>query len=106
MRSAPGARLCFLLVSCSALICSSVSCAVGTAKAPIIDEYKEASCVPPSVVSGVQPPTRGWHSRLSFDTGQIVVEGAQMVAGRIEVLDSTSNRKVIAADPGDYIYPS
>src|SRR3954452_19057741 len=104
MRSDPGARLWFLLVSCSALICSSVSCAVGTANATIIDEYKEASCLPPSVVRGVQPPTRGWHSSLSFDTGQIVVKGAQMVAGRIEVQDSTSNRKIIAADPGDYIY--
>lgn len=100
------ARLWTPLAACLALFGSSLACAVATADAPIINEYKEASCVPPSAVRRVQPPTREWNSRLSFDGGLISVKGAQIVGGRITVLNAASTREVIAADPGDYIYPS
>jgi hypothetical protein len=94
------------ILGCLAMICSSVACAVATANAPIIDEYNEAACVPLADVRRVHPPTREWDTRLPFDRGQIVVKGAQIPGGRISVFDSMSNRDVVAADPGDYIYPS
>ena len=106
MRLDSEASLWMPLAGCLALIGSSVACAVGTAYAPIIDEYKEASCVPVSVVRRVQPHTREWDSRLAFEGGQILVTGAQIPGGRIAVSGPASNHDIIAADPGDYIYPS
>jgi hypothetical protein len=54
-------------------------------------------------VRRVQRPTREWDSNVSLEGVRIVVKGAQIPGGKIAVVDSTSNREVIAADPGDYI---
>jgi len=53
------------------------------------------------------PDTRQWDTTLTLRNGStVVVSGMQMVGGRIEVQDVATGRRSIAADAGDYVYPS
>jgi hypothetical protein len=48
-----------------------------------------------------------WESGLKLRDGtEILVKGAQMPGGRIAVFYPAEGREVVAANAGDYVYPS
>jgi hypothetical protein len=97
-------------VLCVALACCTVACnliAPPTSNAPIIKKYEAAECIPFSVNPKVSPDTREWDSELRLRDGtEILVRGAQMPGGRIAVFYPAEGREVVAANAGDYVYPS
>ncbi len=53
------------------------------------------------------PHTREWNALVFLHDGlPVSISGAQVPGGRIAVSYPGSNREFLAADPGDYIYPS
>src|ERR1700722_11464146 len=81
------------------------------AKAEIIDRYKAATCIPFSAKPSITPHTREWYTPLILRGGlRVIVTGADAVGGRIVVKygynDQINNRVEVAADAGDYVYPS
>lgn len=93
------------LVIGATLVCC-VTCRRPVSKAPIIDEYRAAVCVPFSARSAVTPHTREWDTPLPLKNGgSVIVRGTQSPGGRIELQYANGKRKV-AADAGDYVYPS
>jgi hypothetical protein len=55
----------------------------------------------------VTPHTREWNALVLLNDGlPASIGGAQVPGGRIAVSYPGSNQKFLAADPGDYIYPS
>jgi hypothetical protein len=95
---------------CLALSCCAIGCGTTTApasNAPIITKYKTADCLPFSRKPKVKPHTREWNALVLLHDGMPVsISGAQIPGGRIAVSYPGSNRQFLAADPGDYIYPS
>jgi hypothetical protein len=80
-------------------------------KAEIIDRYKAATCVPFSAKPSITPHTREWDTPLILRGGlRVIVSGADAVGGRIVVKygynDQINNRVEVAANAGDYVYPS
>lgn len=93
------------LAICGTLVCC-VTCRRPVSKAPIIDEYQAAVCVPFSARPAVRPHTREWNTRLALRNGEsVIVRGTQSPGGRIE-LEYASGMRKVAADAGDYVYPS
>ena len=89
------------------LLALAVGCSYGTGKHPIIDKYNAAMCVPFSSTPKVSPHAREWDALLSLRDGlRAVVIGAQVPGGRVSARYPSTHREVVAADPGDYIYPS
>src|SRR5262245_40045372 len=85
----------------------SFSCARAIQSGEIIDHYRAGRCVEPIVVEDVSPATRGWNAQLTSASGaRVNVRGAQMVAGRVVVRYLPDGPEVVAADAGDYIYPT
>jgi hypothetical protein len=73
----------------------------------IIESYKSARCVQPTIAQGVSPPTRGWNADWSLPSGtRISVRGKQMAGGRVTVQYLSDGAEVVAADAGDYVYPA
>jgi hypothetical protein len=95
---------------CVALSCCTVGCGIAaapTSNAPIITRYKTADCLPFSKKPRVSPHTREWNALVFLHDGlPASISGAQVPGGRIAVSYPGSNREFLAADPGDYIYPS
>jgi hypothetical protein len=84
-----------------------VACQRPITSGAIIDRYGSARCVEPTIVKGVNPPTRGWDATLTTARGaQVIVSGADRVGGLIALHYQPNGPEVIAANPGDYIYPS
>ena len=103
--SAATKRLFVLLASLSCP--TGMSCHRPARSGALINAYKAASCVVPTFAKGVQPPTRGWDATLAIAGGsKATVEGADMVGGSISVRYEPDGLTVIAAQPGDYIYPA
>jgi hypothetical protein len=80
-------------------------------KAEVIDRYKAATCIPFSAKPSITPHTREWDTPLILRGGlRVIVSGADAVGGRIVVKygynDQINNRVEVAADAGDYVYPS
>jgi hypothetical protein len=72
-----------------------------------IEHYRSARCVDSGIAEGVSPPTRGWNANLTTAAGAgFNVRGAQMVGGRIIVRYQPNGPEVVAANAGDYVYPS
>jgi hypothetical protein len=93
------------IVVCVALACCA-SCSP-TSDAPIITKYKTAPCIPLLASRRVHPDTREWNTALALRNGlEAVVSGAQVPGGRIAVSYPATGRTFVAADPGDYVYPS
>jgi hypothetical protein len=77
-------------------------------KRRLIEEYEAAVCIPFSDRPTVSPHAREWNTSLTLKDGATaVVRGAQALPGRIvEVEYRSSGQTTVAADAGDYIYPS
>jgi hypothetical protein len=94
-------------VTLTYLTAHAVGCSTGASRASIIDKYNAAVCVPFSSAPSVSPHTREWDTVLSLRDGRrAVVIGAQVPGGRVSVRYPPTHREIVAADPGDYIYPS
>lgn len=97
-------------VVCVTLVCSAVACSLvipPTSSARIITKYAAAACIPFSANPKVSPHTREWDSVLTLGDGtEVIVKGAQIPGGRITVSYPATNQDIVAADPGDYVYPS
>jgi hypothetical protein len=51
--------------------------------------------------------TREWNAALRLNDGSgVLITGAQMVGGRIDVQFLATGRVSVAANEGDYVYPS
>ncbi|MGH9147381.1 MAG: hypothetical protein ACRD1Q_11770 [Vicinamibacterales bacterium] len=56
---------------------------------------------------GIQPPSRSWDHTLKIREGiEVHVSGAQVPGGQIDVRYTPGGQEDVAADAGDYIYPS
>src|ERR1039458_1385734 len=93
---------------CAAIALCTAACRGPVSEAPIIDQYKAAACIPFSPNPKVSPPhTREWETPLTLSDGlKVTVSGAQIPGGRIHVRYLTTGRESVAADAGDYVYPS
>ena len=81
------------------------SCHPAVSHAPIIDRYTAATCIPFLVRES--PGTREWNADVTMSDGsKVIVTGAQMPGGRINVRYPASGGESVAADAGDYVYPS
>lgn len=96
------------------LVTASASCTVAcgsrggpVSEAPIIEHYKGATCISFSRNPGIIPHTREWDTNLTLGNGsKVTVIGAQIPGGQIVVRYPASGRTVVAANAGDYVYPS
>lgn len=94
-------------IGCVLLAVVAGGCPPVMSSGPIIQKYKAATCIPFSSTPRVSPHTREWDTPVSLRDGlQAVVIGAQIPGGRVSVRYLPANRVVVAADPGDYVYPS
>jgi len=95
---------------CVTLVCLAIACSPATAPmsdAPIIRRYGAAVCIPFSANPKVTPHTREWSNTLTLRNGtEVLVRGAQIPGGRVVASYPAEHRDVVAADPGDYVYPS
>src|SRR6185295_11376318 len=80
---------------------AAASCAAAVRSGPIIEHYRAARCVEPSIAQGVSPPTRGWSADLVTGNGvKLGVRGTEMVGGRIVIRYQPNGPEVVAADAG------
>jgi hypothetical protein len=94
------------LAICGALACCA-ACRRPVSKAPIIEQYRGAVCIPFSARPTVSPHTREWDTPLTLKDGErVIVRGTQSPGGRIEVQYANSGVRKVAADAEDYVYPS
>jgi hypothetical protein len=90
----------------SVVMCCA-ACRGPVSSAQIIEQYSAAECIAFSKKPTVSPHTREWNTPLTLSDGsKVVVSGTQSPGGRISVYYPNSHRKVVAADAGDYVYPS
>jgi hypothetical protein len=75
--------------------------------AELIHAYSAASCVSPVIAADVQPPSRQWHRPIALlDGRRVVVMGVRAPGGAISLLYSGMTQPAVAANGGDYVYPS
>jgi hypothetical protein len=97
-------RVLFLLI---AALLSLPGCEGPQQSGALVDGYRAADCVPVMSALNVQPPARAWNYTLKSRTGlDIHVSGVQTVGGRIVLKYLADGTQSVAADAGDYIYPS
>lgn len=99
-----GSSVCRCIASTFAIAAISyglTACNGGVSRAPIIDEYRVAKCVPASIESG----TREWNATLTLFNGSHVTVSAGQRPSWVSVHYVESGFDGIAADPGDYVYP-
>jgi len=95
------------MIAALASAISLCSCRTPTSNSPIIGKYIAAECIPFSVHPIVYPHTREWDYTMVLSNGvNTRIQGAQSVGGRITVSYGPQREFVVAANPGDYIYPS
>jgi hypothetical protein len=107
-RLAPRKPLQRLLVLAGSAAClCGMSCRRPIRSGVLINAYRTADCVTPSFAKGVQPPTRGWGAPIALAGGsKATVHGAEMVGGNVSIRYEPDGLEVVAAQPGDYIYPN
>jgi hypothetical protein len=72
----------------------------------LIDAYSGAACIPPKLGTGAEP-SRQWDSTLRLADGRsVVVSAFQAPSGAVRVHYTDSGSDVVAADAGEYVYPS
>jgi hypothetical protein len=100
-------RRIIIMVVISVLLLCGFACGRPARSGELMDAYRSANCVAPTLAKGVMPDTRGWDTPVEIAGGaRATVEGAQMVGGRIILKYEPDGPSVDAAVPGDYIYPS
>jgi hypothetical protein len=73
----------------------------------LIRAYRGATCVPPIIAPGVQPPSRQWDRPIDLRDGRrIFVLGLRAPSGAIALRYPGAAQPTVAADAGDYVYPS
>ena len=104
-RSDSGRRRLVVLLVCMAVV--ACSCARPIRSGALLDAYRAAACVVPTLAEGVDPPTRGWDSTIVMAGGsKVTIRGAELGWGEITVQYEPDGRNVVAVDPGDYIAPN
>jgi len=74
---------------------------------PIIEHYRADGLYSVFVNPKATLHTREWDTDLALKDGsKVIVTGAANAGGRITVRYPTSGRESVAADAGDYVYPS
>ena len=102
MRTSAKATL-LVLITLEAL----VGCERMIRNGPIVSGYENAECIPVQFGPGITPATRTWDSTTTTSKGSTVrISGAEMPGGRIDVRYVPEGADVVAADAGDYIYPT
>ena len=72
----------------------------------LIDVYSGAACIPPKLGTGAEPE-RQWDSTLRLADGRsVVVSAFQAPSGAVRVHYTDSGSDIVAADAGEYVYPS
>ena len=97
------------LVCALVVVGASVTRCGGTPKrdSPLIRAYRGATCVSPIVAPNVQPASRQWDRPIQLRDGRrIVVLGLQAPSGAIALRYPGATQPTVAADAGDYVYPS
>jgi hypothetical protein len=96
--------MALLLLSLS-LCC--VSCQKPARSGILIDRYRSAECVTPTLSKGFSTPTRGWDAEITLNSGMAVkVKGFDSVSGIITIHYLPDGPELTAVKPGDYIYPT
>jgi len=86
--------------------CCLATVALHASVDPLVAKYRTATCIPFSS-QAARPHSREWRTTLSLrDGSQVTISGAQMPGGRIDVFYPATGGKFVAADAGDYVYPS
>ena len=89
------------------VLSNTPTCQRQVSKAQTIERYRTATCIPFAAKPDVRPHTREWNTPLALrDGSRVTVSGAEMAGGRIVLKYENSNRVEVAADAGDYVYPS
>jgi hypothetical protein len=84
-----------------------IGCTRMVRSGPIVSGYENAECIPVEFGPGITPPTRSWDYRLVTPSGiTVLISGAQMPGGRIDLRYQSDGANVVAANAGDYIYPA
>ena len=81
-------------------------CRTAVSHSALVERYKAATCIP--VSQDASPDHSGeWRTTLTLtDRSKVIVARMQCLGGRITVNYADSGRSVVAANAGDYIYPS
>ena len=105
-RSTSIARRVRQVVVYCAIACLS-ACRGPVSKAPIIEQYRAAACIPFSANPHITPSTREWETPLTLTDGsKVLVRGADATGGIITVKYLDSGKEAVAANAGDYVYPT
>lgn len=90
-----------------ASIFSALSCHRPARSGALIDAYREADCVAPTMARGIEPQTRGWDARITI-AGKATarIQGFDAVGGQIDVHYGRDGESVTAVNYRDFIYPS
>jgi hypothetical protein len=73
----------------------------------LVESYRAADCIPVTFAPSVQPPTRAWDYKLGSSAGtDIQISGAETVGGRIALKYVADGTELVAANGGDFIYPT
>jgi hypothetical protein len=98
-------RLC---LQCALVVCATtlVGCERAVRRDPVIDRYKAAECVPRRIDDDASRVSRAWRHTMTTRTGvAFTIEGFE-TGGRVDLLFLPAREQVVAAEPGDYIYPN
>ena len=102
-----GVRLGLLRVCVALTVASCPACFRAGGQGSIVRGYRAAACVVLSATPSVTPPTREWSSPQSLPGGvKVVIRGAAIPGGRVTLFYPQTGNTVIAADAGDYVYPT
>ena len=91
-----------------ALVFGEAACEGPASNARIITAYRAAACIPLAKRRATTPRTREWDTALSLRDGMtVVVHGADAPgSGVITLSYPAENIEVVAANGGDYVYPT
>ena len=107
LRLAKMSILDWRVVVAAALVWCTAACDHRVSDALIIEKYRTAVCIPFSPDPKISPHTREWDATLTLTDGtRVVVSGAEIPGGRIDLRYPVTNRTSAAVSAGDYVYPS
>ncbi len=91
----------------TALACCIAACNRAASDSEVSERYRAAECIQFSARPRITPQTREWDTELTLrDGSKVIVIGAQIPGGRINVRYPPLGQELMAANAGDYVYPS